>query len=261
MSSAGSSRFLLWIRRTAIFLLILLIALLLHMLPMVLFSTVKTTAGKEQADRRFTVMVNNVPSAQYDPYDLHYWLTYGDPMRFARPDPEDGFTSFLRSRNEAPGMEDSETVQQISLTRALASPENRYEFRLRTPGELLHPLRPPMPRLAPEQPKEKPSPPIGYPRWTAADGTDLGNLFLHDESIPRRVRLAHPKGPTVLLFYKGENDMPPHIKVRQSCGNAQLDVLASAALSSYAKEKLGSPELDHLNYVIVDWETGRKGNK
>ncbi len=246
-----------------IFAAALFIALLLHVLPMLIFTPVKKVPEKEQTGRRFTVMVNNVPTAQYDPFDLYYWLKFGDPTLFAVPDYDSGFSAAQKSRQSPLEADDAIHPIQLSLTNPMAFPENRYLFASRSMEHLLQPLTLPMPiplasaGTGPEIRKE------AFPKWTAADGTSLGNLFSDREKIRSLVAKLKPKHATILLLSPGsEPEMPPTIKVGRSSGTPELDMRASGALAAYAGSDKNATLLKKLKYVIVDWgTTGRTPQK
>lgn len=240
----------------------LLIAVLLHLLPALVFTPVKNVRGKEQTDRRFTVMVNNVPTAQYDPCDLYYWLKYGDPALFAAPDYDSGFSAYLKNRQSHIEADDSIQPMQLSLTRKSAFPENVYSNEPRSMNALLSPLNIRMPfSLAADQDKMTERNEI-FPKWTAANGADLGNLFSDKEEIQRQLKKFTPERSTVLFLSRGRTpDMPPLIKVSQSSGNTSLDMLAVGALASYAGAEERGAALKNLKYVIVDWGTIRRKQK
>ena len=246
-----------------IFAAALFIAVLLHFLPMFIFTPVKRVPEKEQTDRRFTVMVNNVPSAQYDPFDLYYWLKFGDPTLFAEPDYDSGFSAAQRNRKSPLEADDATSPFQLSLTSQTAFPQNSYLFETRSLGTLLQPLTLPMPfrpasgKTADGERKES------FPKWTAADGSDLGNLFPDREQIRKLVLKNKPKHSTLLLLTPGAlPQMPPTIKVGRSSGSPELDMKASGALAVYAGSSENRPLLPKLKYVAVDWgNSGRKTQK
>lgn len=239
--------------RLRIFALALLIAVALHFLPMFIFTPLKSTPEREQTDRRFTVMVNNVPSAQYDPFDLYYWLKYENPVLFAEPDYDTGFSAWQRERRARLETEDASRPLQLSLTGPIAFPKNQYDFTPRTPEKLLPPLaiRMPFRLAAPARPEKRTT---TFPKWTAADGTDLGALFPDGDQIRALVARKEPKHATVLLLTPGRvPELPPTIKVGRSSGSPELDMRAAGALAAFAGSDENRPMLKKLKYVIVDW--------
>ena len=237
-----------------------LIAVLLHFLPMFIFTPVKSVPEKEQTDRRFTVMLNKEPSAQYDPFDLYYWLKFGDPTLFAKPDYDSGFSASQKIRKSPLEADDAPAPMQLSLTTQTAFPENHYDFIPRSMGTLLQPLalRMPFPLTLPETgTRERKQ---TFPKWTAADGTDLGNLFSDQEKIRSLVIKNKPERSTVLLLSRGTTpEMPPMIKVGRSSGSPELDMRASGALAAYAGRTENAALPEKLKYIIVDWGTAGRG--
>ena len=246
-----------------IFAAALFIALLLHFLPMFIFTPLKSVPEKEQTDRRFTVMVNNVPTAQYDPFDLYYWLKFGEPTLFAEPDYDSGFSAYQKNRKSPLDADDSTQPLSLSLTNPTAFPENRYRFDLRNMGRLLQPLHLPMPLRSAPSPSGTKGRNGTFPRWTAADGTDLGDLFNDLEKIRTLVAKHQPKLSTILLLSPGgAPEMPPVIKVGRSSGCPELDIRASGALAAHAAAAGNEAILKKLKYVVVDWgTTGRSMQK
>ena len=248
--NSGFSRFL---RRFFFRLLILTVSMFSMLLPAFLFSPVKKAPEKEITDRRFTVMLNQTPTILNDPYDLAYWLIYCDPRSFAQPDWETGFSSFLRGGKRFSAIQ-GDFAENLSLTSSFASPETAFVSENRTPDQLFSRLRPAVPRPLPDLPdkanKEKPR----FPRWSDLAGNDLGDLFGENQKFLSYLRRKTPKGSTVLRIDRQNSEyMPLSVRVVDSCGNRNLDMLASRALASAAVRNLNSALFARIRFVVVDW--------
>ena len=98
------------------------------------------------------------------------------------------------------------------------------------------------------------------PLWTMADGTEIGDLFADSPDIMRHIiRSAPTRGTVLQLTPPSEEELPPQIKVVQSCGDTNLDIQAAGALAAYAGAGLSAEQLNRLKYVIVDWRAAPAG--
>ena len=261
MKEQSNSGFPGFLRRSFFLLLILAVSALSMLLPVFLFSPVKKAPEKEITDRRFTVMLNQTPTILNDPYDLAYWLVYCDPSSFAKPDWETGFSSFLRGGKRFSAVQ-RDFAENLSLTSLFASPETVAASEIRTPDQLFSRLRPAITRPFPDLPdgkkKEKPK----YPRWTDLSGTDLGDLFGENQKIHLYLRRKTPEDPTILRIDRKTSEyMPPSVRVAASCGNRNLDVLASGALASAVARNMNSTLFTRIRFVVVDWAMQEKKKK
>ena len=253
MNEQNNSGFPGFLRRFFFLLLILAVSIFSMLLPAFLFSPVKKTPEKEVTDRRFTVMLNQTPTILNDPYDLAYWLVYCDPRSFANPDWETGFSSFLRGGRRFSAIQ-GDFAENLSLTSSFASPETASAFENRTPDQLFSRLRPavsrPLPDLQDKTKKEKPK----YPRWSDLAGNDLGDLFGENQKVQSHLRRKTPEKPTVLRIDRQNSEfMPPSVRVVDSSGNRNLDMLASRTLASAAVRNLNSSLFSKIRFVVVDW--------
>lgn len=259
MKEQVNSRFLAFLRSLLFFLLVLAASAASLLLPAILFTPVKKTPEVEASDRRFTVMLNHTPTITNDPYDLAYWLLYSDPSSLALPDWNSGFSSFLRIGNRF-SAEHSVFSDDLSLTRSLSSPENQFSAKCRTPDRLLPRLRPPIPRSMPDIKKKK-TVRVSRPRWLDLAGTDLGDLFKENPNVRSVLLRETPTGHTLLrIEYRGGN-MPPSVRVAVSCGSRALDVLAAGAFAAREARGMSAPPSAGTRYVVIDWNTPRKGKK
>ena len=248
-------------RTWQVFLVALLLAAAVHILPLLFFKPLEKQDAAVETGRRFTVMVGREPTAQEDPFDLYYWLRYGNPTDFSAPDYEHGFSAGLRVRQ-------AKTVElrpippdSVSLTRKYAYPGNDYFPAPRTPEELLFPLYPHLPAQTKATSKTAVRQ-SGRPLWTVADGTELGDLFADSPDILRHIARSTPQRGTVLRLTPSElPELPPRIQVIQSCGNTELDIQAAGALAAHAGTGLSREQLERLKYVIVDWHTAARSKK
>ncbi len=243
-------------RTWAVFAAALLFALLVHALPLLCFRPLEKRSSTVETGRRFTVMVGHEPTLRDDPFDLYYWLHYGNPSDFSRPDYEHGFSSHLRVREDKTMNLHPIPPFSVSLTRKYADPVNRFFPSARAPEELMPELRPFLRHLNAKNGEGKriPQETSNRPLWTMADGTEIGDLFADAPDIMRHIiRSAPARGTVLRLTPSGKEDLPPQIKVVQSCGDTTLDIQAAGALAAYAGAGLSADQLSRLNYVIVDW--------
>lgn len=242
----------------------LLFALLTHALPLLFFRPLEKLPATVETGRRFTVMVGHEPTPSDDPYDLYYWLHAGDPMDFTRSDYEHGFSSYLRVREDQSMKLLPIPPLAVSLTRDYADPVNRFFPSSRTPEELMPELRPFIypPGIRQTGKKALPHESSNRPLWTMADGTEIGDLFADSPDIMRHIiRSAPTRGTVLQLTPSNEEELPPQIKVVQSCGDTNLDIQAAGALAAYAGAGLSAEQLNRLKYVIVDWRATPAGKR
>ena len=261
MKEQSNSGFPGFLRRFFFRLLILAVSIFSMLLPAFLFSPVRKAPEKEITDRRFTVMLNQTPTILNDPYDLAYWLIYCDPSSFAQPDWESGFSSFLRGGKRFSAIQ-RDFADNLSLTSSFVSPETVFVSENRTPDRLFSRLRPAVPRPLPDLPdkmkKEKPK----YPRWNDLSGTDLGDLFGENQKFRSYLRRKTPDDATILrIDRKASEYMPPSVRVAASCGNRNLDMLASRALASAVARNMNSSLFTRIKFVVVDWTMGTEKKK
>ena len=250
-----------FLRKSFFLLFILAVSAGSMLLPAFLFSPVRKTPEKEITDRRFTVMLNQIPTVLNDPYDLAYWLIYCDPRSFAQPDWEAGFSSFLRGGKRFSAIQ-RDFAENLSLTSSFASPETPFVPEIRTPDQLFSRLRPAIPRPLPNIPDEKKTEKTQYPRWTDLSGADLGNLFGENQKYRSYLRRKAPEGPTILRIERQSGDfMPPSVRVELSCGNRSLDVLASGTVAAAAARNMNSSLFARIRFVVVDWVMQEKQKK
>lgn len=248
-------------RTWQVFLVALLLAAAVHILPLLFFKPLEKQDAAVETGRRFTVMVGREPTAQEDPFDLYYWLRYGNPTDFSAPDYEHGFSAGLRVRQAKTVELHPIPPDSVSLTRKYAYPVNDYFPAPRTPGELLFPLYPHLPAQTKATSKTAVRQ-SGRPLWTMADGTELGDLFADSPDILRHIARSAPQRGTVLRLTPSElPELPPRIQVIQSCGNTELDIQAAGALAAHAGAGLSREQLERLKYVIVDWHTAARSKK
>lgn len=248
-------------RTWQVFLVALLLATAVHILPLLFFKPLEKQDAAVETGRRFTVMVGREPTAQEDPFDLYYWLRYGNPTDFSAPDYEHGFSAGLRVRQAKTVELHPIPPDSVSLTRKYAYPVNDYFPAPRTPGELLFPLYPHLPAQTKATSKTAVRQ-SGRPLWTVADGTELGDLFADSPDILRHIARSAPQRGTVLRLTPSElPELPPRIQVIQSCGNTELDIQAAGALAAHAGAGLSREQLERLKYVIVDWHTAARSKK
>lgn len=248
-------------RTWQVFLAALLLAAAVHVFPLLFFKPMEKQDAAVETGRRFTVMVGREPTAQDDPFDLYYWLQYGNPTDFSAPDYDHGFSAGLRVRQVKTVELRPIPPESVSLTRKYAYPVNHYFPAPRTPEELLFPLYPHTltQTLSASKNTIRQS---GRPLWTMADGTELGDLFADSPDILRHIARTAPQRGTVLRLTPSDlPELPPRIQVIQSCGNTELDIQAAGALAAHAGAGLSREQLERLKYVIVDWQTAIRTKK
>lgn len=260
MKDQPASGFYRFLSRFFFLLFILAVSAASVLLPAFLFVPVSKAPEKEIADRRFTVMLNQTPTIQNDPYDLAYWLIYCDPRSFALPDWNNGFSSFLRGGSRF-SANHKDFEEDLSLTSPFSSPENQYVWKIRTPDQLLSRLRPAIPRSLPEVPSQKKTEKPSYPRWSDFSGKDLGDLFAGDQKYRSVLLRANPEKKTILQIDRNADNMPPSVRVYESCGSKALDILASNAFSAAAARNMRSSRFNGIRYAVIEWEAPEKRKK
>lgn len=261
MNDQPDSGFYRFLRRSFFLLFILAVSVISLLLPAFLFMPVSKTPEKEITDRRFTVMLNQTPTIQNDPYDLAYWLIYCDPRSFALPDWNNGFSSFLRGGSRFSASH-KDFEEDLSLTSQFSSPENQFVWKIRTPDQLFPRLRPAIPRSLPEDPFQKKTEKTSYPRWSDFSGNDLGDLFEGDRKYRSVLLRTDPKKKTVLQVDRNTGNMPPSVRVYESCGSKTLDILASNAFSAAAARNMkSSSRFDGIRFVVIEWKAPEKRKK
>ncbi len=239
----------------------LLLALLLHALPLLFSRPSKSKESTEaKAEQRFTRMVSELDGTK-DEYGLEYWLYYGDPHDFSDPGRPYGFSGLLRAA-ETPVMKLVPVPPSaVSLTKDLAAPQNSRVVRVRAPEELFIRLTPHYAAYS-RTPKKMAAIPK-RPYWIAADGAELGNIpFTMTPELRKLIQnAASLTGTELQVQPSSEPEIPPLIRVAKSCGDRRLDLAAVNALAVYAGAGLTPEQLERLKHVVVDWRAPKTGKK
>ena len=251
-------------RKLAVMFAALLLALLLHALPLLFSRPSESKENTEaKAERRVTRMFNREPNMgeKKDPYGLEYWLYYGNPHDFSDPGSQYGFSGLLHAGEARVVKLMPIPPPAVSLTKDLATPRNSRISRARAPEELFPRLTPhyAASSRAPKRPAETPKRPF----WAAADGTALGNIPLAMTPELRKLieNATPPTGTELRVLPSAEPETPPLIRVEKSCGDRKLDLAAVNALAVYTAAGLSPEQLERLKYVTVDWRVPKTGKR
>lgn len=217
-----------------------LLAVALHAVLAFMFKTVGKESVSSDRNRRFTVVCSQ-NDLKNDAYGLGYWLEYDDPKSFTSSDDRRGY-SVIRTLFERDGFGDdvvSSDDELVALQKKKRFPADvskrelsAYDLEIEIPAVTGFTLKPePLPA--------KNNGGTSYPIWTDSSGRSLGNLSKGDVFVERVIAKKNFQTPTVLSVSYSSADMPPEVRVAESCGNSDLDIAAVRNLSSFlAKDSL-----------------------
>lgn len=207
----------------------LLLALALHLVLAFVFKPVQEKASPSQGPKRFTVMLNPERLGKADSYGLRYWLQYGDPTLFAKPDEANGFSSFRRASSY-----DATAPDELPME------ENDKFARLRA-GQFSMPCVPRALAMPPPSDSlfalsgckspESLDIPARYPLCLDLSGHSVPAFSMDSAEVRELMKSRPPVADTVLRAVDAGADLPLEIAVGESCGSSPLDAVAARTLA------------------------------
>ncbi len=220
-------------------LLLIVSFLLLTSLPLIIFSPDKQKVVLQTPKSRFTFMTGT-PRSVSDKHDLVYWEKVGTPLLFAKPDYKFGYSAFLRPEinYDKPERSGDRFLPILKQSTSVVFPGLP---QLRKPESLLPEVKIPLTSLNETSPVIRKT---AEPLFLREDGTPLSIKGITSASNSGNL------DATVIRISRENKDLPPVIRIIQSCGNPQLDQRAVRALYRPAAEN------SSLTGVIrVEWNT------
>lgn len=225
---------------TGKFFFLITASILLAILPLLIFRPIKQKSTPPVQKSRFTFMTNTPTSVQ-DPHDLVYWQKAGNPMLFAKPDSQYGFSAFFKpeQRHRRPGNIADSALPE--LQKILPAPSLQIETQ-RTPAELLSDS------IYPVISTEKTTEPLLKTNAPAVaifeDGTVIPLKDIAEDDL-KGARLE----PAAFHIKQKQNGAPPEIRLIRSSGNSKLDQLALRQLF------LPAAQNKNFNGILrVEWD-------
>jgi hypothetical protein len=188
-----------------------------------------------------------------DKQNILFWLEYGDPTLFVKPNDAVGFSSLGKKPKEAfiktfyrfkentfkPEILDA-NLKQLQLP---SQDKHKLSSNWNCPWSEL-----PSPPAGKKIEKE----PMEYPCWLDAQGNSLPQLFDNLEALRKTVSQLSPETSTEMIIKLEAEDLLPRIRLSGSSGFEELDRFAmKALLGSYQKLKL-SP-VGESRKIQVKW--------
>ena len=239
--------------KTSEWFIVLLAAILLHIVLFSLFKPLPRTISESSMDNRCTLFLEeqNLNLRRQDPYGLYYWLRFTDPEQLLKPNYNAGFSMFV-GRNDF-SIPSPDTIPQDLFEASarygipdavLPSERNPAVF---TAG----PDIPVVSHTTENPPATDNNTPVQYPLWIDENDCLSSGLFMADEQSRRILTRQQSTKPTILRLTFGK-DLIPMVKLIESCGNRELDMLAERQLKvRKANFKSDSPQ---TKYFKVVWQ-------
>jgi|GEM_PF-2566702 len=233
-------------------LIVLLLAVLLHVLFFCLFRPLPNRIAESNHHLRYTRFLDEKNRRTISRLeDLRYWLCYTEPEQLLKPDFKNGF-SLICGRNEISIPVPDRFSHRLyeNLTGNSRVPEK--VFPVRSPADFHDDAEPvPIPFRAASS-KTAVSKPEQYPVWTDELGGIRYGLFRPDAAFVRLVKSSRADRPSVLCLTLQPNRFP-QVKVLRSCGDPKLDMLAVRQLKAGYTDPEGRQK-EMVKYFTVFWK-------
>ena len=232
-------------------LLIFLIALLLHLLLLSLFRPLRENVAESSSNDRYVLFFTEVELAgkHADPHRLRYWLHYMDPERILKSDPVSGFSMFS-------GKVQTSAPDPAQFHHWMFKPSPMFDFRPadftseRTVSDFARGAE--IPVMGRPSVREMQPAAVRYPVWTDESGKTVAGLFNPDRNSLQLLEKHRSAKPTLLrLILRPESF--PDVKVLRSCGDLKLDMLAVRQLK-IRQENFGPGSFPQEKYFTVSWQ-------
>ncbi|GEM_PF-3591323 len=243
------------------FIVAAILAVLLHLLFLGIFSSKEVTTSKPASEMK-RVFFLPLDAMQDSPMKRNFmrWIDYGDPTLISKPNQNHGFSTIYA----ASGLRTPEPDISYSVSEETVNPRMMTFEEIKTGKE---PLSSELARYWDYRPASIPvlavstapkKGPISYPLWMDGDGNYLPQFLSKSDDLQKKIDgLANDKKTVLKVTFYG-NDFFPRAKIATSCGNQDLDNAAREAF--IAKSSLlpeGYRKTEEPCYIEVEWRKGQ----